>query len=72
MTEKQLRVRHAKAHAAWEQKPSLVTARAVLKCAHALVDLSDDYQAALDEADDIIYEAEADARQALCLLARGA
>ncbi len=56
MTEQQARIAYNTAYKAHEAQPSYANAIEVLRTADALVDISDDYQECLDEADDIMAE----------------
>ena len=56
MTERHALIRHQVAYREWEANPSYATAQSLHKAANALVDISDDWQAELDEADDILAE----------------
>jgi hypothetical protein len=58
MTETRLLAKFRTARAEWEANPCTKTAIRVAACATALCCITDDYAALLDEADDIIAEAE--------------
>jgi hypothetical protein len=54
MTERQTYARYTEAYADWDNSPSYFNASQVLKWALRLGDISDDYQAQVDEAHDIM------------------
>jgi hypothetical protein len=58
MTEQQTRIAYTAAYKAHEAAPSYAKAVELSRLAQALVDISDDYQDALDEADDIMGDYE--------------
>lgn len=56
MNERKALATYNTARAAYDANPNHATASAVLQAATALCDISDDYAALLDEADDIMAE----------------
>lgn len=56
MTKHKALANYNTARTAYDANPNYITAHEVLKAAIALYDISDDYAALLDEADDIMAE----------------
>lgn len=54
MTIREIYKRYTEAYADWDQSPSYYNASLVLKWAHRLASISDDYDHLLDEANDIM------------------
>lgn len=54
LTEKQTYRRYTEAYADWDNAPSYYNASQVLRWATALIEISDDYTAQFDEANDIM------------------